>query len=139
MDNRSSPQRAKVLIVEDEIFVADDLRATLEDLGFEPVGIAPDRATAFALADAQPDIALVDLNLRDGETGPEIGQQLAEKGVAVLFVTANPRSLGQGVPGALGAVSKPLDVETARQAMTWLCERRRNAPAEAPEAIRVFG
>lgn len=134
----SSSARAKVLIVEDEIFVADDLRETVRELGFEPVGIAADRATALALAETQPDIALIDLNLRDGETGRDIGQRLAERGVAVLFVTANTRSLGQGVPGALGAVSKPLDVEMARQALNWVWARRRGVASEPPHVVQVF-
>lgn len=138
MDPSSQPSLAKVLIVEDEILVADDLRATVEDLGFEPVGIAPDRDTALILANAEPDIALVDLNLRDGPTGAEIGKALADKGVAVLFVTANTSSLGPGVPGAVGAVSKPLDVETARRALTWLCDLRRGVNARPPELVQVF-
>jgi hypothetical protein len=56
----------------------------------------------------------------------------------VLFVTANTRSLGQGVPGALGAVSKPLDVEMARQALNWVWARRRGVASEPPHVVQVF-
>ena len=88
---------AKILIVEDEMLVACEVEAVLGDLGHQVVGIAPDLDTAMELA-AQPiDLALVDLNLRDGLTGPEIGKRLCALGnVAVLFVTANPRILGTG-------------------------------------------
>jgi DNA-binding response OmpR family regulator len=128
------PSATRVLIVEDEIFVAADLEATLEELGYEPIGIAADREAAFALADRGPDIALVDLNLRDGETGIEIGRRLGASGVAVLFLTANPRSLGQGVPGTLGVVSKPADSDTIAQALDYICGRL-SAP---PPALRAF-
>jgi DNA-binding response OmpR family regulator len=127
------------LIVEDEILVAASLEATVEDLGYEPVGIAPDADTALALAARHPDIALVDLNLRDGETGAEIGARLAaEYGVAVLFVTANPRRLGQGVPGTLGVLGKPSDEEVVAAALDYVAQRRQGLAPPPPPAIMAF-
>jgi two-component system, response regulator PdtaR len=61
----------RILIVEDEFIVALNLRQIMSNMGFEVIGIAPDAATAERLAQAKPDIALVDLNLRDGHTGPQ--------------------------------------------------------------------
>lgn len=132
------PSAPRVLIVEDEIFVAADLAATLEDLGYEPIGIAADRETAIALAGQDPDIALVDLNLRDGETGVEIGRYLGAKGAAVLYITANPRSLGRGVPGTVGVMSKPTDGDTIAQVLDYICVRRRGGIAAPPAALRAF-
>jgi two-component system, response regulator PdtaR len=129
---------AKVLIVEDEIFVAADLEATLEELGYQPVGIAADRQTALALADTRPDIALVDLNLRDGETGVEIGERLGAKGVAVVFVTANPRSLGRGVSGTLGVISKPAEIDTIKRALSYACDRLRGGVSRPPADLYAF-
>jgi two-component system, response regulator PdtaR len=70
---------ARVLIVEDEALVAMDLRESLEDMGYKVVGVAADSARAFEMAAMEPDLALVDLNLRDGLTGPEIGKRLARE------------------------------------------------------------
>lgn len=129
----------KVLIVEDEILVAASLEATVEDLGYEPVGIAPDAETALALAARRPDIALVDLNLRDGETGARVGARLAaEFGVAVLFITANPRRLGGGVPGTLGVLGKPSDEDSVAAALDYVAQRRRGLAPPPPPAIRPF-
>ena len=75
----------KVLIVEDEIFVALEIEQIVEDAGFDVGAIAADRAAALAGA-ASCDIALVDLNLRDGPTGPQIG----EASVAALGVIMKP-------------------------------------------------
>ena len=64
---------------------------------------------AMALAaDRRPDAALVDLNLPDGFTGPEIGTALAERfGVKVLFVTANVERAPVGHGGVIGVLGKP--------------------------------
>jgi DNA-binding response OmpR family regulator len=128
-----------VLIVEDEILVAASLEATLEDLGYEPIGIAQDAETALALASRRPAIALVDLNLRDGETGALVGARLAaEFGVAVLFITANPRRLGSGIPGTLGVLGKPTDEETVSAALDYATQRRRGLAPPTPPAIQSF-
>lgn len=98
----------KVLIVEDEIFAALHLEDTVRDLGYEVVGIAPDQPSAMELAAARPDLAFVDLNLRDGPTGPEIARTLAQQfGTKVLILTANPREAGDPFDGLLGVLSKP--------------------------------
>lgn len=129
----------RVLIVEDEFIVALSLRQTLSNLGFETVGIAPDAATAERLATTQPDFALVDVNLRDGATGPSIGRRLAEKhGVTVLFLTANPSQLGAGVDGTIGVLSKPVVEDMVESALDFLVKHRLGKMASPPPAMRLF-
>ncbi|AMK17005.1 MULTISPECIES: response regulator [Sphingobium] len=97
----------KVLIVEDEIFVALEIEQIVEDAGFSVSAIAADRESALVAA-ADCDIALVDLNLRDGPTGPSIGMELAAQyGVRVIYVTANPAQIGAASEAALGVITKP--------------------------------
>jgi CheY-like chemotaxis protein len=130
---------SRILVVEDEILVALELEATAQDLGHEVVGIAADTQTALRLAPTA-DIALVDVNLRDGETGPAIGRRLAQDyGVTVVFVTANPAQLGDGVPGALGVVSKPCDERTTAQVISFAqAHRHRMKGFEPPPQITLF-
>ncbi len=98
----------KVLIVEDEIFAAMHLESTITELGCNVIGIAPDSHTALELASEKPDLAFVDLNLRDGLTGPEIARRLASMfGTKVLILTANPAQAGDPFEGLLGVLSKP--------------------------------
>lgn len=101
--------KSRVLIVEDEYLVAADLEAGLQELGYASAGIAQDLETALGLAQTRPDIALVDVHLRDGETGPLIARRLVEEfGVKVLFVTANPRMvISADLPGVVGVLGKP--------------------------------
>lgn len=94
------------LIVEDEIFVALDLERILTDAGYDVVAIAADREEALDAA-GQAQFAFVDINLRDGCTGPAIARRIArDHGVRVVFVTANPSQIERGGP-ALGYVRKP--------------------------------
>ncbi|MEO6218252.1 MAG: response regulator [Sphingomonas sp.] len=95
-----------VLIVEDEIFVALDLERILTDAGYRVAAIAADSQGALAAA-ADCHFALVDVNLRDGPTGPGLATKLArDYGVKVVFVTANPGQIGK-TDGALGYIRKP--------------------------------
>ena len=129
----------KILIVEDEMLVALELESILFDSGFEPVGIAPDLCTAEDYFGEPIDLALVDLNLRDGLTGPQIGKLLSEKGVTVLFLTANPRMLGDGVAGTIGVITKPTDSETVKCAVNYALGVRQGLAVEPPAALKLFG
>ena len=94
------------LIVEDEIFVALDLERILTDAGYTVVAIAADREGAMAAA-PEASFAFVDVNLRDGATGPGIAATMTrDHGVRCVFVTANPAQI-RGCEGALGYIRKP--------------------------------
>ena len=128
-----------ILIVEDEMLVAADLEATIEDLGHTAIGIAPDLQTAMQLAERQPDLALVDLNLRDGETGPEAGEELARRGVIVVFVTGNPRLIENGISGTLGMFTKPLDHDGTASIIDYAWSVKQGDPAPAPPpGLKLF-
>ena len=128
----------RVLVVEDEIFVATEIESVVEELGHFPAGIAADSTTALRFAE-NADVALVDLNLLDGATGPDIGRALAERfGVTVLFMTANPSQLGDGVPGTLGVIAKPVMDDELRQALAFAVATRRRLPAQPPARMRLF-
>jgi DNA-binding response OmpR family regulator len=126
--------RARILIVEDEYLIAADLEAALEDLGYGCVGVAPDLQTALTLAASKPDLALVDIHLRDGQTGPLIGARLAEEhGMAVLFVTANPRmALDARAPGVIGVLNKPCREEVVAAAVAYALRYKGGASLPSP-------
>lgn len=116
----------KILIVEDEIFVALEIEHIVEDAGFEVSAIAADRIAALDAA-GDCDIALVDLNLRDGPTGPAIGMELASQyGIRVIYVTANPAQIGAASVAALGVITKPFRAHSVLAALQL-------AAAEDPE------
>jgi DNA-binding response OmpR family regulator len=126
--------RKRVLIVEDEIFVALEIEQIVEDSGFEVGAIAADQPAALAAA-ATCDIALVDLNLRDGPTGPLIGMELARRfGVRVIYVTANPAQIGDAAVAALGVITKPFRAPSIASALHLAAEEE-----PAPHAHDIAG
>lgn len=61
----------RVMIVEDQAILAMELEMVLGDAGHTVVGCAMDQASAFSIAAREaPQLALVDVNLLDGLTGP---------------------------------------------------------------------
>ena len=104
----------RVMVVEDQAIIAMELELVLGDAGCDVVGCAVDQASALEIAERErPQLALVDINLLDGMTGPQIAYRLATHyDVAVVFMTANPEQIPDGFARALGAVSKPFDEPT---------------------------
>jgi len=128
----------KVLIVEDEVLIALDLEDMVEESGMKVVGIANNMERAMEAAPLA-DIAFVDVNLSDGPTGPAIGQMLAEKfGIAVIFMTANPEVVAQGVSGTLGVVTKPIAPRVVEQSLRYAMRRRTGQLATVPAEMQVF-
>lgn len=132
----------KILIVEDEMFLAMDLETHLEALGHRVIGIASDAQESFALASAAAhDLALVDLNLRDGLTGPQIAAKLTrDHSTLVVFVTGNPEQIPYDYAGALGAIRKPWDPTTLDQVATFVSTYRAGSgddPAELPVKMTI--
>lgn len=120
------------LIVEDEIFVALDLERILMDAGYGVAGIAADRDSAIAAAPGC-NFAFVDINLRDGPTGPEIAKRMAQDyGVKVVFVTANPAQISDAE--CLGYIRKPFSDAAILAAAALACT---DDPIAHDDVIRV--
>lgn len=130
---------ANILIVEDEVLIACEMQAIIEDQGYRCAGIATDLLAAARHFDEPLDLALVDLNLRDGLTGPQIGERLSHAGVRVIFVTANPAQLGEGIAGAVGVLTKPTDGPTLLAAVSYALDRFTGAAVQPPLALKLFG
>lgn len=98
-----------VLIVEDEFLVALDLEDIIVQAGHDIVGVIADQRGVDGI-EKSPSVALVDLNLRDGPTGPVIARLLAERfGTRIIFVTANPDQIEHPPVTALGYIRKPFN------------------------------
>lgn len=130
----------QIMIVEDEFLIAMELEQIVGNLGYDCIGVADDTISAIELVAKKPGIALVDVNLSDGPTGPIIGARLAnEFGVKVVFVTANPKQLGDGVEGTLGAVTKPVEIELLKDVLNYLVEvANNNDDVEPPPRMKLF-
>jgi DNA-binding response OmpR family regulator len=81
----------KVLIVEDDLMLADFAEEILAEHGYEVSGIARTVTDAVALARrTSPDLVILDLRLADGGLGTEVAAQLSAPGrPGILYVTGN--------------------------------------------------
>ena len=78
---------ARVLILEDEFFLADDLARALRDAGGEPVGPVGTVEEAEELVDREDlDAAILDLNLR-GKMASEFIERLSATDLPCLIVS----------------------------------------------------
>jgi len=103
---------ARVLIVEDDWFVAMAIEQCVEDAGMKVVGVAahPDKAAEICRADP-PDFATMDIDFDGADLGvAAAGRLRAEFGVRSLFVSAfnDAKKKAEAAPHApLGWIGKP--------------------------------
>lgn len=77
----------KILIVEDEIIIADFIQATLNKEGFKNVEMAHKTITATeAFKNFQPEIIILDINLHGENSGIELAKS-TNKNATVIFLT----------------------------------------------------
>lgn len=81
----------RVLIVEDEPLIAEDISDFLGDINYVCAGIAYDSETALdMLINRHPDIALLDINIEGSMNGIEIAQIIRSKhNIPFVFLTSH--------------------------------------------------
>ena len=113
----------RVLIVEDEYFLADDIAQALNKLGAQVVGPVPSPEKALALlADEPVDAAILDINLRGRMVFP-VADALREQGVPFVFATGYDET---AVPEAYKDVprwEKPFKPEDLARALPEIVQR----------------
>lgn len=80
----------KILIVEDEPIIAEDLSMILQKEDYQVVGIANDGLTALDLLHSQrPDMVLLDIALESSMSGFEVAKVINEKyQIPFIFITS---------------------------------------------------
>ena len=130
-----------VLIVEDEVLLAEELAFLVREAGLRDVGRAIDSVEAIKLcARLTPDLALVDVHLTDGPTGVETARAIVEDcGAVVLFMTANVARLPGDYAGACGVIGKPYSERAVSMALSYLeaCLRDGHAPGPPPLGLSL--
>jgi DNA-binding NtrC family response regulator len=82
--------KEKILIVEDEFIVANDLKIMLMKAGYQITGIASSVVQARkSIAEKKPDWILLDIMLKGDLTGIDLAWELREKKLPFLYISAN--------------------------------------------------
>lgn len=114
--------KTRVLVVEDEIVVSEDLQQRLAKLGFEVSGAADTSADAIRIATAEkPDVALMDIMLHGRPGGLAAAEHLRhELDIPVIYLTAHSDAATlqkAKLTDPAGYIVKPFDDEQLRVAI----------------------
>ena len=82
--------KGKILIVEDEFIVANDLQHMLQKAGYTVCGIASSVNKARTLIEQhKPDWVLLDIILKGDYSGIDLGNELTKQQIPFLYISAN--------------------------------------------------
>ena len=128
----------RVLIVEDERLIAEELRDRLTRLGFEAVGVADNfEAAILSVQQQSPDLVMLDVRLRGARDGIDVGAAIraTQPDASLIYLTAlsDDTHLNRAkLTDPVGYLFKPFDERHLRAALA-LAEGRRRL---ADEAVR---
>ncbi|MGH7905194.1 MAG: response regulator [Candidatus Binataceae bacterium] len=109
----------RVLLVEDEFFIAEELQLILEDAGMTVVGPAPSLHKALQIAQGDGggiDVALLDVNLR-GEHVYPLAQHLMARQVPFILMTGYSRDQLPSEYAARPVLLKPFNPDALLKLM----------------------
>ncbi|PCJ28125.1 MAG: DNA-binding response regulator [Flavobacteriales bacterium] len=86
--------KIKILIVEDEVLVAEEIAADLKDYGFEITEIAISSDECFnAIKKEIPNVILMDINIKGEQDGIETANMITKThNIPIVYLTANTDS-----------------------------------------------
>ncbi|WP_336490592.1 response regulator [Methylobacterium nigriterrae] len=108
----------RVLVVEDEYFIADDLRRQFAACGAEVLGPVPRVEEALALIAKTPKIdgAVLDINLQDEMVYP-VAEALQARGVPFIFATGYDKTMIPARYAGVRHCEKPLELAQVATAL----------------------
>jgi DNA-binding response OmpR family regulator len=114
----------RILVVEDEYFIASDLQRALKDEGADVMGPVSDLARGLRMvAESELDAAILDVNLEGAMSYP-IADQLAEKKVPYIFLTGYDSWSLPPAYQAAPRLAKPFAQPDLIEAVVALCATR---------------
>ncbi|MBL4710350.1 MAG: response regulator transcription factor [Flavobacteriales bacterium] len=100
-----------VLLVDDEPIIAYSIQSTLEEMGFQKFEIVHSKAEALEkIESCKIDLAILDINLGEGEEGIALAKSCAQNNIPFFYVTSynDTTTLDKALVTAPGAyVEKP--------------------------------
>ena len=105
----------RILVVDDEAIVAENIRSKLEGLGYEVCAVAPSGEEAVREAERKgPDLVLMDIRLRGEMDGVEAALEIGDRfDIPIVYLTAyaDERTLARAkIANPYGYILKPFGV-----------------------------
>jgi DNA-binding response OmpR family regulator len=138
MDAPVSARPQKILlIVEDQLLLAIGLKDELEDAGYRVLELASHNQEAIGLArKVKPDLALVNIQLADGDDGVALAGDLKALGIPVLFISGQPEKARSAKAVGVGSIPKPYTPSELVAAVDYLF-RHENGDESRPRPSRL--
>jgi len=103
-----APAPKILLIVEDQVLLAMCLKDGLEGGGYRVLKLAVHHQEGLAYArEVKPDLALVNIELADGDDGVALARDLKAIGVPVLFISGQPERARLAKAVGVASLAKP--------------------------------
>ena len=131
-----------VLIVEDEMLLAMDIEAMVEDSGHRVLAEAASLDEVEALPeDVAPQLALVDIHLAHGSNGFDVCRLIQRRWpqTLIIFVTANVAKIPEDFSGAHGVIAKPFSHAGVVNALRYLADGVFDPPPSLPKPASLVG
>lgn len=125
----------RVLIVEDEMLLAMDMEAMVEDSGHHVLAEAASLQDVKALPnDLNPQLAFVDIHLAHDSSGLDVNLYIQQHwpDALIVFLTANVSKIPLDFSGAHGVIAKPFSHAGVVNAIRYLAEGVFDPPPNIP-------
>ncbi|MES2134465.1 MAG: response regulator transcription factor [Bacteroidota bacterium] len=102
----------KILVVDDEVLIAEDISDILKSFGIRPIKLAHDKETVITLISSfNPEMVLLDIRMENETSGLQLGEVLQMKGIPFIYITSHTNvAMVQKIikTKPFGYLSKPL-------------------------------
>lgn len=129
-----------LLIVEDQILLAICLKCDLEDGCYRVLELADRHQEALGFArEIKPDLALVNIDLAEGDDGVALARDLKTIGVPVLFISGQPDRARLEKTLAIASLAKPYSGADMLDAVDYLFRHEQGDESRpGPTRLEMF-
>ena len=129
-----------LLIVEDQILLAMVLKDELEEGGYRVLELAVGHQEALGFArEVKPDLALVNIELADGDDGVALARDLKALGIPVLFISGQPDRARLAKAVGIASLAKPYSPSDMVDAVGYLFRHADGDESRpAPARLELF-
>lgn len=114
----------RVICLEDNPLIVFHLEQMIEDLGHQFYGAVESFRNLLNLPSLKADVALVDIDLADGSTGPDAARWLAGRGIPAIFVTGQKEIAALHADAAVTTLIKPISLEDLQRSLDLIAADR---------------
>ncbi|EFV13053.1 MtrAB system response regulator MtrA [Segniliparus rugosus] len=132
-----NPMRQRILVVDDDVALAEMLTIVLRGEGFDPVVVSDGSKVLPAVRELRPDLVLLDVML-PGLNGIDVCRQVrAESGVPIVMLTARTDTIDVVVGLESGADDYVMKPFKPKELVARVRARLRRNEVAAPEVLTI--